>query len=272
LGHSLDRVTFDHGNCHVIERMNAYLVPKEKAIFALLVATCSARLFAVDTPPGMGSGEPGLKIVYNSSNEFVIYADEPWTVGISYYISEMTQRKIRVLYDWNYGISGLISGTRTGIPQQLYPFDDGVAFTCEGGRWSSDFKTWEYWPRMTQVYSTNAEGISVSNDLYEWARKRFELTTNQLFLGKIGTNVFYWETQDPRKVFIRSSSGQGATNYFALSKGVIDIFGVTQGIEKKQNVGFMVFRKSKVFWSYAPYEQAFVEFSLKNTKRVRAIK
>jgi hypothetical protein len=263
---------FGHDHWHCIDCMKAFVFPKKQAIFALFVAVSIFPLFATDAPlPGLGCGEPGLKIVYNSADDFVIYVDEPWTVGPGY-AGGMAQRRIRVLAERNYGINGLISGYRMDIPQQLYPFDDGAAFTCEGGSWSSDFKTWEYWPRKTQVCSTNADGISVSSDLYELARKRFDLTTNQLFLGKIGTNVFYWETQNPRRAFFRPVSGPGTAHYFEFSKGVIDIFGVTQGIKDKQSVGFMVFRKSKGFWHYSPYEQAFVEFSFKNAKPERASK
>jgi hypothetical protein len=50
-------------------------------IIQVFVATVSFPTFAGDNRPlNLGSGEPGLHIIYNTTNQYVIYLDEPWTV------------------------------------------------------------------------------------------------------------------------------------------------------------------------------------------------
>jgi hypothetical protein len=152
---------------------------------------------------------------------------------------------------------------------ELYAFDENAAFTCEGGSWSADFKTWNYWPRKTQVFSTNADSILLSDDVYALAWSRYALTTNQLFLGKIGMNIFYWETRDSTTVYYHSAEKVRATNYFKLPKGIIDIDGVTRAVKANKDVGFYPLRKSSGLFHYSPYQHVFIEVSFKNAKQVK---
>jgi len=47
-----------------------------------LIAGAYLLLFpGVALPLDLGGGEPGLKIIYKATNQFVIYRDEAWTVG-----------------------------------------------------------------------------------------------------------------------------------------------------------------------------------------------
>lgn len=251
----------------------------------LFVPAASFPLLAGDAGSlALGSGEPGLKIIYKTTNQFVIFVDEPWTVGPGL-IGGYYDRQIAVLIDRNYGLKEKLQ-TRAwdDIPEQLYSFDDSTVFTSEGesrppdnqiyitnrigGYVSADGKL-VYFPRVTQVFSISAGSILVSDNIYAMARARYNLATNQMFLGRIGTNIYYWETEDPRKVFYRAGAGESATNYFELSKGIIDVFGVTRGVKETDNIGFTVLRKSKGFFHYSPNEFTFIEFSFKNAKQVK---
>jgi len=247
-----------------------------------LVFVSSFRLLAGDN---LGSGEPGLKIIFKTTNQCVIYVDEPWTVGPGL-IGGVFDRHIDVLFDRNYGLKEMLQARHwngTDMPEQLYPFDDETVFTCEGDAKfpndrmyrtnsmgesvSDDGKTLGF-PRVTTVFCINAEGILVSHDVYALARLRYGLTTNQLFLGKLGTNILYWQTQNPRKVFFRSVVGDRATNYFQLPKGIIDLYGVTKPLKKTGDVGLLVLRWSKGFLHYSPCEFALIEVSYKKAKQV----
>jgi hypothetical protein len=241
-----------------------------KAVIVVLLTACLPLHAGVEVPHILGGGEPGLKIVYQTTNQLAIYLDEPWTVGANGLMGGYDERHIDVLMDHNYGLKEKIR-TRTwgDNSEQLYPFDENTAFTCEGGSWAPDYKTWKYWPRRNQVFSLNGDGIVVSNDIYAMARSHYGLTSNQLFLGKIRTNVYYWETQDPRKVFYRNSTGDKARNYFKLPKGTIDVFGVTKGVKEKENIGITTFEESRGFFHYAPYEIGFIEVSFKAAKTVK---
>ena len=256
--------------------------------FLLFMVAASFRLFAgEDRPPNLGSGEPGLKIVfaYNSTNQFAIYLDEPWTVGPGL-IGGYDKRHIEVLLDHSYGLKEKLQSRteRMDIPEQLYPFDDESVFTCKGDAKfpndrtyktnsmgesiSDDGKTLGF-PRVTAVFSTNADRILVSDDVYALARSRYGLTTNQLFLGKIGTNVFYWEARDSATVYYHAADEAHTTNYFKLPKGVIDVFGVAKAVSTNKNVGFDLLRKSGWF-SYSPNEFLFTEVSFKDARQVKS--
>ena len=251
----------------------------------LFAGAASIPLFAADSlPPNLGNGNPGLHITYNTTNQYVIFLDEPWTVGGGL-IGGYDERNIQVLADRNFGLKEMIR-TRTwgeGDVLQLYAFDEQTVFTCEGDSKPPDDQIYTmnsmdyytsadgrrvYFPRKTQVFSTNAESILISNDVYALARSRYGLTTNQLFLGRIGTNVFYWETRDTAKVYYHAAEDAHTTNYFKLPKGIIDIFGVTKAVSTNKDVGFELLRKSGWF-SYAPNEFTLSEVSFKNAKQVK---
>lgn len=238
-----------------------------RAVIAVLMAAYLPLYGGVESSR-FGGGEPGLKIIYKDANQYVVFVDEPWTVG-SGLIGGYNDRQIAVLIDKNYGLKEKLR-TRTwdDNPEQLYPFDDKTAFASHGANWDSDHKVMT-WPGKTQVFSINGDEVVVSNDVYALARARYGLNTNQLFLGKIGTNIFYWETQDLMKVYYRSAAGESATNYFEFPKGILDFEGVTRGIKERENIGFAVLRKSKGFFHYSPNEFAFIEVSFKDAKPVK---
>lgn len=237
-------------------------------IVLVFVSVCFPLYGGAAPSVNLGSGQPGLKIDYKGTNQFVIYLDERWTVGEGF-IGGYDERHIDVLLDRNYGLKGMIQTRKwDGYPHQLYPFDDQRGFTCESAKLGLDPKTLTHWPHQTQVFTIDGDSLSVSDDVYVLARHQYGLTTNQFFLGKIGTNIFYWETQDSRRVFYRPAAGEGATNYFEFPKGILDFMGVTQGVKEKDNIGFTVLRKSKGF-SYSPNEFTFIEVSYKNAKPVK---
>jgi hypothetical protein len=237
-----------------------------KYLIALfLVGASSLRLLAGDN---LGSGQPGLKIIYEGTNQFVIYLDEPWTVGVGT-MGGMDTRKIEIVLDRNYGLKQRLQ-SRTGPigeVQQLYPLDEQRAFTCESAELGLNPKTFPHWPHQIQMFTINGNSLSVSGDVYALARHQYGLTTNQYFLGKIGTNIFYWEMGDPRKAYCRPVGEKKAAIYFELPKSMIDLFGVTKGVKK--DVGFVVFKKSTGFFSYSPNEFVFLEFSFKDAKQVK---
>jgi hypothetical protein len=222
------------------------------------------RLWAGDN---LGSGQPGLKIIYKGTNQFVIYLDEPWTVGVGT-MGGMDTRQIEIVLDRNYGLKQRLQ-SRTGPigeVQQLYPFDGQRGFTCELADLGFNPAPGAYWPHQTQMFTISGESLLVSDDVYALARHQYGLTTNQYFLGKIGMNIFYWEMGDPRKAYCRPADEKQAAIYFELPKSMIDLFGVTKGVKK--DVGFVVLKKTTGFFSFYPNEDVFLEFSFKDAKRI----
>lgn len=210
-------------------------------------------------PLALGGGEPGLKVIYVETNQAAIFVDESWTVGTGL-VGGYDNRKIDVLFDQNYGLKEKIRNrTWTDTPEQLYPFDVSTAFTCDP-------------PNETELFSMHGDHLIVTKDVYSLACSRYGLSTNQLFLGTLGTNIYYWAAQDPRKVFFRPVGEVNATNFFELPKGMIDLMGVTRGVKDSENVGFVVLQKSKGFFHYSPNEFSFIEVSFKNVKHLKSDK
>ncbi len=248
--------------------------------FLFFVLTVSFPLFAgEDLPPGLGSGDPTLHIIYKTKNQYVIYLNEPWVVkDIDMHSGGYAIDPVQRGYTKRQIILRSTESPLEGDPAVLYPFDEQMAFTCPygGSGWNSDGKTYNYWPRKTQVFSTNGDDILISEDVYALARSRYGLATNQLFLGKIGTNIFYWETRDPTKVYYHTAEGNQAANYFKIQKGVIDIMGITKAVSKNKDVGIWVGRKSphwaiyRLLYFIAPYEDAVFEESFKDAKQVKS--
>jgi hypothetical protein len=242
---------------------------KAIALLSLILIVAFVPLYGGTLPSTiLGSGEPGLHIIYKGTNQFVIYVDEPWTVG-SWLIGGMPERHLQIICDRNYGLKERIQSLTGKIDtiQQLYPFDDQRAFTCDLAVVEPDPKTGgDMWPHQNMLISLDGDSLSVSDDVYALARHQYGLTTNQVFLGKIGTNVFYWEMGDPRKAYCRAVGEKQAAVYFELPKGMIDLFGVAKGVKK--DVGFVVLKKSTGFFRYSSNEFVFLEFSLKDAKRM----
>ncbi len=188
-------------------------------------------------------------------------------------IGGFDKRNIQIIADLNFGLKEKLRSRSwfEGDVMELYAFDEQTAFTCDGGAgWRPpNYRSYNYWPRKTKVFSTNADNIFVSDDVYALARSRYGLTTNQLFLGKIGTNIFYWETQNSSMVYYRAAEGAQTANYFKLSKRVIDIDGVTKSVSTNMDVGFFTFSKSTGWFHYSPYTGEFIEVSFKNAKQMK---
>ena len=258
--------------------MKIQIASRNGAFTLLFVVTASFPLFAGDALPlNIGNGDPTLHIIYNSANQYVVYFNKPWVpedIHSGGYAIDTEQRG----YPKRQILLRSTGSTLEGDPEVLYPFEEQMAFTCPhgGSGWSSDGKTYSYWPRKTQVFSTNEDDILVSKDVYALARSRYGLTTNQLFLGKVGTNIFYWETRDSTKVYYRTAEEKQAARYFKLPKSVLDLYGATKPVLTNKDVGIWVCRKHTRAWvlfqlmpTTAGYEDAVFELSFKNAKQVK---
>jgi hypothetical protein len=185
----------------------------------------------------LGSGEPGLKIIYKTPEQFAIFLDEPWTVGPSALGGE-DKRHIEVLSDQNYGFKEKVrSQMLSDFPEQMY------------------------------ALASSTNGIVVSDDVYSLARSLYRLTTNQLFLGKLETNIYYWEIRDPKRIYYRTAWQTNAAHYFELPKGIIDIYGVTKAAPKKDhNIEIVAFGKSAGFFHTTPYQSRIIGVSFEHAR------
>jgi hypothetical protein len=215
--------------------------------------------YAADRPQ-IGLGQPGLKIATRAPGSFVIYEDEPSTVGVGL-VGGMATRKIRVLIDQNYHFSK----DRMEIPEQLYPLDPDAVFTSSGGAWTEDFHRWEYTARTYVGYRARGSEVDLIPDTQAAAHKLYNLRSDDVFLGAFDNLVFFWSAFDASHVYWRRS-GDDAVFEASLPRNVIDIFGATRGIRK--DVGFVVFAKAGGLIAYAPYKTEFVELSLSKGVRV----
>lgn len=115
-------------------KTSTFRISFKSAVLLYLGATSLTLFSANSLPLNIGCGEPGLHIIYVSKNRSVIYLDEPDTVG-SWFVGGDDKRKIQVVFDRNYGLQDKLRTGRWGgpgeDPQQLYPFDEQTAFTCE---------------------------------------------------------------------------------------------------------------------------------------------
>ena len=281
-GLELDRRSIEHGHGGFAgepvgqKEMNkpqicAYAGSTPLTLCILLFVMECHPLFAKDTFPGnLGSGDPGLHVIYNTTNQYVIYLNDHWEVGNVHsgaYAVDLSQGN----YPRRHILLKAVQDIYGGEPEELYPFDEETAFTCNGGAgWSPDGKTYHYWPRKTQVFSTNENAILISTDVYRLAHARYGLKTNELFLGKIGTNIFYWKPPDTMKVFYRDTNESGAIKFFKLPKHIRDIFGITSALISKKDVAICVSRRtSGLVVVSSPYEDAVFEFSFRDAKPVK---
>jgi hypothetical protein len=243
------------------------------------MVAASFRLFAgEDRPPGLGSGAPGLRIIWNATNQYIIYNDLTYVQSYREKADWLPEKwQIQVLTERNFDIQALTAVPRyeTFNEEDLYPFDEEKAFTCmEASKLSSNSDT-NGWPRKTWVYSiniTNGEIILVSRDVYALARSRYGLTTNQLFLGKIGANIFYCANRDLRKVYYRTTEEPRATHYFKLPRNVVDLDGVTRAVENTNKDVAVCGTVSQGWFDWfdpAAFHSLSSEFSFKDAKRVK---
>jgi hypothetical protein len=244
-------------------------------IILLFVLAASFRLLAGDTPLlNLGGGEPGLCIIYNSANEYVIFIDEAaeksWKPG-NYLDVDYRNGQMKVLAARNFGPEKL-SPDRTGVwnTEHLFPFDEQTVFTSFGDPRNRK----GYAPRETQAFSTNVDSILISRDVDALARARYGLTTNQWFLGKIGTNIYYWETRKPSIVYYRNTEEKQAAKYFKLPNGEYQIDGVTKAMSPNKDVGMFGARTLSWYELHmnSSAQAVFVEFSFKDAKYVKSTK
>jgi len=249
------------------------LFPMRRLIIPLLVLVSSCRLQAGDSPSFiLGSGEPGLGIIYESTNEYVIFIDEgakkSWKPG-DYLDVDFRNGPLKIVAARNFGPEKL-SPDRSPLwnTENLFPFDEETVFTSFGDPQSRK----GFVPRETKVFSTNAESVLISRDVDVLARARYGLTTNQWFLGKLGTNVFYLETGKPNIVFYRNAEEKQAAKYFKLPKAVDLIFGVTKAMSPNKDVGIFAVRKlSWYVFSLTSNEAVFIELSFGDAKDEKTV-
>jgi hypothetical protein len=93
-------------------------------------------------------------------------------------------------------------------------------------------------------------------------------------LGKIGTNIYYWEMPDTTKVYYRPIEKKYADKFFKLSRNVIDLYGVTMPLRTNMDVAVWTHRKTPYYAIHflfppAPYQDAIFEFQFRDAKPVR---
>jgi hypothetical protein len=198
--------------------------------------------------PSIGSGNPGLKVAARGTNAdaVVIYQDEPETVGIGLQAG-MMDRKIMVIYDKGYNFRQQDMEN----PDQLYPFDQDSTFTSSGGSWDQLGKNWDYTPRGASGLRLANGGLTTFTNIQAAAEAKYHLSNDETFLGFIDNKVFFWRGFNPTRVFWRERDSQ-EVYYYTMPKQLIDIYGVTRGIQK--DVCFVTFAKSTGFFQYSPCE------------------
>jgi hypothetical protein len=248
-------------------------------IIQLFIFTASSQVFAgAAISLNLGSGDPGLRVIFNGTNQYVIYIDEnfkEFQKAGDDWLDDYPKGPVQVLADRNFGFKEMLlsSNKWNGDPVDLYPFDEETAFASDGDLvWRGEGKKYSFWPSKTQVFSTNADGIFLmSEDAYALARSRYSLATNEVFLGKIGPNIFYWETRDATRVYFRTSEAK-SVSYFKLPKAVDQLFGVKLALSTNMDVGFCTVMRSSRWlgvFTVAPFHPAFVEVSFKDAKLLK---
>jgi hypothetical protein len=221
-------------------------------------------------PRNIGDGEPGLGIIYESTNEYAIFVDESfeknWKPEDEWDIL-YTLGSIKTLAIRNF------DGPDRSWAEDLFPFDEQTVFASEGDPQSRKGLN----PRETRVYSLSQDGrlSVVSHDVDALARARYGLAKNQWFLGKIGTNIFYWETGKPKKIYFRTTEEKQALNYFKLPRSDDMIWGVKRAISTNKDIGFCV--DHTLSWSdprFSPFGPLgalpeFIEVSFKDAKHLK---
>jgi hypothetical protein len=209
-------------------------------------------------PLKIGSGDPGLKIAssQDDDSEFMIYQDEPWTAGISGYIGGMAHRKINVIFEHGYDLNKILTGVHVPAVKQLFPFDTNSAFTSGRGANPQD-------PRWSIGYRLVDGALTVFTNVQKAALVKYRLADDEVFLGFVDGRIFFCNKGlQPKAVFWRGESDQKVFSY-GLPRGVVNIFGVTTGVE--QDVGVAVLRKARPLYA-GDYEPDFIEIRLSKGK------
>lgn len=225
-------------------------------------------------PAGLGDGRPGLCIIYEATNEYVVFVDDAfaqsWKTGKPNDCLPVCRLgHVKVLAECDQEPKALnIAGLWNGHAFDLFPFDEQTVFTCDG------FIGASWAPRESMVFSTNANSILISTNVYAMSRRRYGLTTNQWFLGKIGPNIFYFETGKPRLIYFRTPEGKQRVNYFKLPRADSEVYGIKRAVTPGKDIGVFVDRD--LSWlerlgnlGTAMAQPSFVEFSFREAKSKR---
>jgi hypothetical protein len=237
-------------------------------MFIVFCLTVSALNVNADSE-NIGSGYLGLKVItgMERSNSIVIYQDTPPTVG-GVIPGKMEGYSVKVIYERGYHFSEeSLWGGDIPIPEQLYPFSTNSAFTSRGGTWDFSTGKWQYSSRTYVGYFFASEKLIIFTSVQERARALYHLNSDDVFLGAVDGKSFFWKKFKPSKIFWRDQNSQKEF-YYALPRGIIDIYGVTKGIQK--DVQIRVFRKSSGFMQITPYEPDSIEIFLSKGKLVRS--
>ncbi len=212
-------------------------------------------------------------MIYNSTNEYVVFIDDAieknWKPGDDWSV-DYRFGPIKILAESNFGPEKLDpNNIDLYNTEDLFPFDEQTVFTSDG------FFGTDWFPRKTLVFSTHSDGVPMSSDVYALARARYGLTTNQWFLGEIGTNIFYWKTGNLGRVYLRSTGNEQAIYYFDLPRAVDEIYGVKKAVSFNKEFGFCVLRKLGWFevlenCGTAQAQPTFLEYSSKDAKRLKS--
>ena len=141
--------------------------------YSLVVASGLQLMVSNAVPINLGSGEPGLHIVYNTTNDnprfqyqYVIFLDEPWTVGDGL-IGGFDKRNIQIVADRNFGLKEKLRSHTwwQGDVLELYAFDEQTAFTCEGNSKPPDA---QIYTKNHMGYYTSAVGFSTLSKSTGW--------------------------------------------------------------------------------------------------------
>jgi hypothetical protein len=237
------------------------------------VVVSSFRLLAGDSPSfTLGSGEPSLGIIYESPNEYLIFIAEgaktSWKPGV-YLDVDFRNGPLKIIAARNFGPEKLSPDhSPFWNTQNLFPFDEDTVFTSFGDPQSRKGLI----PRETEVFSTNTESVLISRDVDLLARARYGLTTNQWFLGRLETNIFYLESGKPNIVFYRTAGEKQVRKYFNLPKADDLIFGVTKSMSPDKDVGIFAVRTLSWYeFSIKSNRQlVFVELAFKDAKTCKS--
>ena len=227
-------------------------------------------------PPNIGDGEPGLGIIYWSTVPYAIFVDEhlekTWKPADEWDIYYHPGRA-KILTPRNFNVRDWALFQSQMWYADLFPFDEQTVFTSDGDPQSRKGLN----PRETRVFSLSQDSrISVvSHNVDALARARYGLATNQWFLGKIGTNIFYWETGKPKKIYFRTTEEKQALNYFKLPRVDDMIWGAKRAISTNEDIGFCV--DHILTWSdprFSPLGPLsalpeFIEVSFKDAKHLK---
>lgn len=244
---------------------------KGAALLAVLLSVLSPAIASDVAPFKLGGGYPSLHIIYDSTNRYVVYLDNEYLGYLDKQAASGEDTNnlapaFQVALERNYSLKKNFRDDSL-LPdiKQLFPFDDQTAFTCQGMvglKPASDYE-----PRTSQVLSISDNGIVMSSDVDALARARYGLATNQMFLGKIGMNIYYFEPSALRRVYFRAVGARNGTYYFELPRGVTQVFGATRAASANKDVGFWGVRKTRIhFLPPSPVDGFFLEMSFKDAK------